>query len=344
MHIFIVVLLGSILVAPVFIIYANAQTKIVDTSGGTKFKYIVVSGGGFDPDDTAKINGHAITIEGLFDEWAKKEKAGSDAETVKAPKKDDLKKKIEDLKGTLEPGDELVFVYVGHANIPTGNLLIIQDGKVVDAITGKDLADIISKFKKSVTISILLTSCSGGKLENPLKEATDATGGKYDSNHLTVVGSTRETTVKDLVRGFQNPFGDDDSDMLPNGDDPGDGVFTTEEFKKYLKNIIPDFSTQGDDEEEEESTCIFQPNDADSDGIPDVVDNCVFTFNPNQEDSDNDGRGDACQVIGGKIILLDTTALLLTGAQSTTWMIPVVLSIVGIGLVLVRQGVQDKSK
>jgi len=43
------------------------------------------------------------------------------------------------------------------------------------------------------------------------------------------------------------------------------------------------------------------------------------------------------QVVGGEIIPIETTSLLLAGAQSTTWLIPVVLSIVGIGLVLVRR-------
>lgn len=35
-------------------------------------------------------------------------------------------------------------------------------------------------------------------------------------------------------------------------------------------------------------------NDADGDGVTDDVDNCVDTANPNQQDSDSDGIGDAC--------------------------------------------------
>jgi hypothetical protein len=46
------------------------------------------------------------------------------------------------------------------------------------------------------------------------------------------------------------------------------------------------------------------------------------------------------EVIGGKYIPIDATVLLLAGAQSTSWMIPVVLSIVGIGLF----GVSRKSE
>ena len=34
--------------------------------------------------------------------------------------------------------------------------------------------------------------------------------------------------------------------------------------------------------------------DTDGDGVPDIHDNCVTVFNPDQEDIDNNGRGDAC--------------------------------------------------
>ena len=42
-------------------------------------------------------------------------------------------------------------------------------------------------------------------------------------------------------------------------------------------------------------------------------------------------------MIGGEFLPLDSTALLLASAQSTTWMIPVVLSIVGIGLFVISR-------
>jgi len=41
------------------------------------------------------------------------------------------------------------------------------------------------------------------------------------------------------------------------------------------------------------------------------------------------------QVVAGEIIPIDATSLLLAGAQSFSWMIPVVLSVLGIGLFLV---------
>ena len=38
----------------------------------------------------------------------------------------------------------------------------------------------------------------------------------------------------------------------------------------------------------------FKPIDTDSDGIPDILDNCVAHSNPDQTDIDNNGRGDVC--------------------------------------------------
>jgi len=41
--------------------------------------------------------------------------------------------------------------------------------------------------------------------------------------------------------------------------------------------------------------------------------------------------------IGGEIIPIETTSLILAGAQSFSWMIPVVLSVLGIGLIFLRR-------
>ncbi len=44
------------------------------------------------------------------------------------------------------------------------------------------------------------------------------------------------------------------------------------------------------------SCTAFDPNDADSDGIPNASDNCPAIANPMQQDADNDGKGDACDL------------------------------------------------
>ena len=42
-------------------------------------------------------------------------------------------------------------------------------------------------------------------------------------------------------------------------------------------------------------------------------------------------------IVGGELIPIELTSLLLAGTQSTTWLIPIVLAVIGIGLVLVRR-------
>src|SRR3990172_4831717 len=42
-------------------------------------------------------------------------------------------------------------------------------------------------------------------------------------------------------------------------------------------------------------------------------------------------------IVGGTFLPIESTALILAGAQSTTWMIPVVLSVIGIGLFVVSR-------
>jgi len=58
-------------------------------------------------------------------------------------------------------------------------------------------------------------------------------------------------------------------------------------------------------------------------------------------DDDGDGftdeAGEACKVIGGELLPINNVALVIAGVQSTTWLIPIVLAVVGFGLVLVRR-------
>ena len=37
--------------------------------------------------------------------------------------------------------------------------------------------------------------------------------------------------------------------------------------------------------------------DSDYDGVPDITDNCPHNYNPSQQDTNNNGIGDACEVI-----------------------------------------------
>jgi len=69
-------------------------------------------------------------------------------------------------------------------------------------------------------------------------------------------------------------------------------------------------------------------------------------FTPNEGDCDDNDRpdifpGQGCDllqvVVGGEIIPIETTSLILAGTQTFSWMIPIVLSILGIGIVIARK-------
>jgi len=80
--------------------------------------------------------------------------------------------------------------------------------------------------------------------------------------------------------------------------------------------------------------------DSDGDGTPDSQDGCPN--DPNKTEPGERGCGNSEQVIGGEIIggeflPIDSTALILAGDQSFSWMIPVVVSVLGIGLFVVSR-------
>jgi len=51
----------------------------------------------------------------------------------------------------------------------------------------------------------------------------------------------------------------------------------------------------------------------------------------------NDNLPSKCEIVGGELIPIESTSLLLAGAQTFSWMIPVVLSVLGIGLFVVSR-------
>jgi hypothetical protein len=51
-----------------------------------------------------------------------------------------------------------------------------------------------------------------------------------------------------------------------------------------------------------------------------------------------DDEGEQPSVVGGEMIPLDTTMVLVAGTQATAaWMIPVIVSAIGIGIVIARK-------
>ena len=78
---------------------------------------------------------------------------------------------------------------------------------------------------------------------------------------------------------------------------------------------------------------IFVMN-ADGTGQTKITDNMVFDIQPNWQRLT---EPPSTQVIGGEIIPIEQTSLLLAGAQTFSWMLPILLSGLGIGFFVVSR-------
>ena len=101
-------------------------------------------------------------------------------------------------------------------------------------------------------------------------------------------------------------------------------TFTCDDFNGAIANHVYNFDIRTASPVD---PCADNGGDSDGDGICGDVDDCP-----------NDPLNQCnAEVIGGEIIPLETTSLILAGAQSFSWMIPVMLSVLGIGLFVVSR-------
>jgi hypothetical protein len=220
---------------------ADPVTRVVDSSGNTVFHRIFVSGDPeFDDDVTNVVN--------AFDLWP--DAPGSTEQRISVGFINDaLSRTLADLKTLAMPGQEVVLYYSGHGgdgpqygaadtngDDPDGfdNHITSTNRASSQTITDDQLATMMSGFRESVTLNVLLDSCWGGTFANgtsDLPSATNANGAAYGS-HLDQMGPsgciTNEMTTG-LIQSLQNRNG------RPTGDSDGDGTLTSTELKQFLE-------------------------------------------------------------------------------------------------------------
>lgn len=157
------------------------------------------------------------------------------------------------------PGDEFVFFFSGHGgsnsltpdtsevgeSLSSDNHILIGDTTpgTRDYMTDDQLADLLSGFKQSVTMSVVLDSCYSHGFSDgadDLGSVTQVNGTPQPAgDHIALVSST--TSEKPTCGiGFTDKLAE--GLMKMNGmfkaDTDKDGVVTTEEFGDYAQNYV----------------------------------------------------------------------------------------------------------
>jgi len=105
---------------------------------------------------------------------------------------------------------------------------------------------------------------------------------------------------------FNAPDGYDCDGNCLSGDEDGDGVCDEFEIYGCTDTLACNYNPSAT--EHVQSDCLYAEEyydcngnclvDTDNDGVCNELDNCPSTYNPGQDDFDNDGTGDECDGIG----------------------------------------------
>lgn len=218
----------------------RARPIVVDASGETSIHYVFVSSG-------ADFHRRTGRIQDAFGEWPT---GGGGSALLQTPLiQTVLTTRLDGLKAALQPGDELVIYYNGHggegqesgapdtnADEPDGfDNHITNTDRFGETITDDELAGMISGFRESLTLTVILDSCFGGSFSSgttDLQSATNAAGSAY-GDHLAVIGPAggiRSEIEKALKKGLKDRRG------RPVADLDGDGTVTSADLMQYLQN------------------------------------------------------------------------------------------------------------
>jgi hypothetical protein len=222
----------------------------------TTFRGCFVSGPTTGGAADAEFNGDVDTITGALvgtGSWME-----GNITDLKTGKRADIETCVGNAKIASVPGDEFAFYFAGHGGDflggggevgeggGTDNHILIGDTTVGtrDRITDDQLADLLSGFKKSVTISVILDSC----LSHTFSDGADDLGSVTQVNgnpvlagdHLALSAASSPTTPT-CGGGYTRRLADGLTIMagMFRADTNKDGTVTTEEATRFASGFTP---------------------------------------------------------------------------------------------------------
>lgn len=186
------------------------------------------------------------------------------------------------------------------AMVMRGGMPLYGDNNVISGLLSSDDAAGCEELDTCTRSKKVCAKLETGVELATLKDKAKPGGGAYDLFFCDTPKNEPSCVPfrKDEYTGVPTD-GDKDGDGLPDGEDNCASHFNPR--RPLENNQQPNFDADefGDTCDvcplNEGSTCqSVDPNDSDSDGIPNGSDNCPQVKNPDQKDSDGDGIGDAC--------------------------------------------------
>ena len=214
-----------------------------------------------------------------------------------------------------------------------GDNITIKNGHIV---TVKDVQSVDATVTVESGAQLVIDGVTGGELEIKNNFPGPEIGSLSNSGKITTIGGTGGGSgeLRLSAADITNECG---GIIETNGSDAGDSAFIVINSAILVNkgtinlnggngfsqsgSLQINIGSQGDNH----GTINENPGSALDSGI--VVNEGIF----------NDNLANLCPIVGGELLPIDTTALLLAGAQTFSWMIPVVLSGIGIGLFVVSR-------
>lgn len=175
---------------------------------------------------------------------------GSSSSTMRRPTKQELRDAVNRLKETAQPGEEVTFYFSGHggnqgAGDANGDETDGQDefiwlrdangngqAEANEIVTDDELAEMLSGFRRSVTLVVIMDSCFGGGM-------TGGTSDIQESDHVAVIGTsgTCETDPAGILGAFVETVTEAVADKAgeKSADQNGDGIVTAAELKRAME-------------------------------------------------------------------------------------------------------------